>query len=135
MTEESPTVAQSLIGDVSRSMWDAIVVGAGPAGGAAAALLASQGAAVLLVDRAKFPREKVCGDGLVPEAMDALRKIGLVEQVRACARTLPGYVLVGPSGSSAERDVEISMLPRRTLDALIAAKAVANGAVFAQARF
>ena len=53
--------------------WDAVVVGAGPAGSMAALGLARAGAAVLLVDRATFPRPKVCGCCLNGAALAALR--------------------------------------------------------------
>ena len=47
--------------------WDVIVVGAGPAGATAARELAALGHAVLLVDKSEFPRDKVCGDGLIAD--------------------------------------------------------------------
>ena len=49
--------------------WDAIVVGAGPAGSSTAFRLASAGASVLLLDRAEFPRDKPCGGGVTPRAL------------------------------------------------------------------
>ena len=58
-------------------LWDAIVVGAGPAGAMAARELARTGISVLLVDRARFPRYKVCGGCLNPRALRLLRKAGL----------------------------------------------------------
>src|SRR5690349_19176847 len=101
MTEKLSAVLQQPIGEVSQSQWDVIVVGAGPAGAAAAAFLSSRpGLKILLVDRTRFPREKVCGDALVPESMRALERLGLADQVRARSTTLPGYTLVSPSGSS-----------------------------------
>ena len=56
---------------------DVVVVGAGPAGSAAAAHLAAAGADVLLLERATFPRDKVCGDGLTPRAVRELGHLGL----------------------------------------------------------
>ena len=47
---------------------DAIVVGAGPAGAATAILMAEHGMSVALLDRAQFPRPKICGEYLSPEA-------------------------------------------------------------------
>jgi geranylgeranyl reductase family protein len=130
-----PAVTQHAVSAITRSSWDVIVVGAGPAGGAAAAFLASHGLGVLLVDRAKFPREKVCGDALVPEAMAALQRIGLAEEIRSRSISLPGYTLVGPSGSAVNLDSEVVLLERLALDSLISGKASANGAVFAQGQF
>jgi len=51
---------------VSAAPWDALVVGAGPAGAAAAHWLADSGHRVLVVEKKRFPREKTCGDGLTP---------------------------------------------------------------------
>ena len=56
---------------------DVLVVGAGPAGSTAAYHLARHGLEVLVVDKAAFPREKVCGDGLTPRAVVALRRLGI----------------------------------------------------------
>jgi geranylgeranyl reductase family protein len=56
---------------------DVIVVGAGPAGSAAAYHLSRAGLDVLAVDRATFPRDKVCGDGLTPRAVAALIRMGV----------------------------------------------------------
>ncbi len=130
-----PDVIQLPISDITKSDWDVIIAGAGPAGGAAAASLASCGASVLLVDRAKFPREKICGDALVPEAMAALDRIGLREIVSAHAITLPGYTMVSPSGATVDLKSPVTLLQRRALDSLISAKAVSNGAVFVHGQF
>ncbi|WP_426368510.1 geranylgeranyl reductase family protein [Streptomyces sp. E-08] len=54
-----------------------IVVGAGPAGSAAAAHLARAGVNVLLLEKSGFPREKVCGDGLTPRAVHQLVRLGI----------------------------------------------------------
>ncbi len=62
---------------------DVLVVGAGPAGSAAAAWAAREGYEVTLVDAAVFPRDKTCGDGLTPRAIGELERLGLGEWVRA----------------------------------------------------
>ncbi len=64
---------------------DVLVVGAGPAGSAAAAWAARLGADVVLADAAVFPRDKTCGDGLTPRAIDELGRLGLTDWVRAHA--------------------------------------------------
>lgn len=59
--------------------FDALVVGAGPSGSAAAYHLARAGARVLLMDRWEFPRDKACGDGIVPPAVAELALLGVTE--------------------------------------------------------
>jgi geranylgeranyl reductase family protein len=56
---------------------DVIVVGAGPGGSATAAYLAAQGVDVVLLDKATFPRDKICGDGLTPRAVRELVHLGV----------------------------------------------------------
>jgi geranylgeranyl reductase family protein len=56
---------------------DVIIVGAGPAGSAAAYYLATAGLDVLVLEKSRFPREKVCGDGLTPRAVKALTSMGV----------------------------------------------------------
>ncbi len=56
---------------------DVIIVGAGPAGSAAAYHLATAGLDVLILEKTSFPREKVCGDGLTPRAVKALTTMGV----------------------------------------------------------
>ena len=58
-------------------MTDVLIVGAGPAGSSLAIRLARQGRSVLLLDRAGFPREKVCGEGVMPAGVAALEELGI----------------------------------------------------------
>lgn len=64
--------------------WDAIVIGAGPAGTVAARQLALNGRRVLLLDKKRFPRRKVCGACLNHSAVTLLEQIGLGDVVREC---------------------------------------------------
>ncbi|MGZ5400038.1 MAG: geranylgeranyl reductase family protein [Nocardioides sp.] len=64
---------------------DVLVVGAGPAGSAAAAWSARAGLDTLVVDAAVFPRDKTCGDGLTPRAIGELQRLGLEDWLRAHA--------------------------------------------------
>jgi geranylgeranyl reductase family protein len=65
---------------------DVVVVGAGPAGSAAAAWAARAGRDVLVIDSANFPRDKSCGDGLTPRAVAELERLGLSEWLDARIR-------------------------------------------------
>ncbi|WP_428342416.1 menaquinone reductase [Mycobacterium sp.] len=65
---------------------DVVVVGAGPAGSAAAAWAARAGRDVLVIDSANFPRDKACGDGLTPRAVAELERLGLSEWLDARIR-------------------------------------------------
>jgi len=79
-------------------MHDVIVSGAGPAGSLAALCLARRGARVLLLDRARFPRPKLCGDTLNPGAMALLRTHGLGDVVAARGLPLDGMVVTSADG-------------------------------------
>ncbi|MHB8513328.1 MAG: geranylgeranyl reductase family protein [Actinomycetota bacterium] len=57
--------------------FDAVIVGGGPSGATAGYWLATMGRSVLIIDKAAFPREKVCGDGLTPRAVKCLIEMGI----------------------------------------------------------
>ena len=76
-----PAHAREPAGDAEPdSHADAVIVGAGPAGSAAATFLAQAGRDVVLLEKSPFPREKVCGDALTPRAVKALQLLGLHEE-------------------------------------------------------
>jgi menaquinone-9 beta-reductase len=80
VTEHSPPVTQASDGAGQRrpdGEADVIVVGAGPAGSTTAYYLAQAGVDVLLLEKSRFPREKVCGDGLTPRGVRALVAMGI----------------------------------------------------------
>jgi menaquinone-9 beta-reductase len=75
------------------------VVGAGPAGAATAILLAEQGFKVLVLDRARFPRPKLCGEYLSPEAGRVLDRLGVLKVLDAAdAVPLLGMRITAPDG-------------------------------------
>jgi geranylgeranyl reductase family protein len=74
---------------------DVIIVGAGPAGSAAAYYLATQGLDVLLLEKTAFPREKVCGDGLTPRAVKQLHDMNIDTSVEAGWLHNKGLRIVG----------------------------------------
>ena len=107
---------------------DVLIVGAGPAGSAAAITLARAGRQVLLIDQHDFPRDKICGDGLIPDAMLALEQLGLTAQVRALAKPIKGLTCHGPRGGSLDIPGDLAVLPRKILDDLLVKTAVDAGA-------
>jgi geranylgeranyl reductase family protein len=114
--------------------WDAIVVGAGPAGSVCAATLARAGRRVLLLDRATFPRDKVCGDCLNPAVWPVFDRLGLRERVRALPHTVVREIAYRGIGGSELRfpmpHEEEIVVKRRDLDQLLARRAVECGAEF-----
>ncbi len=113
---------------------DVLVVGAGPAGAAAAAWCAGQGLDVVLADKETFPRDKACGDGLTPRAVAELDRMGVAgwlsrqpvnRGLRACGFGQQLY-LPWPGGSLPGTG---SAVPRTELDAVIRDTALARGAV------
>ncbi len=112
--------------------YDVAVVGAGPAGSAAAlsALRARPGARVLLLDKAEFPRDKSCGDGVAPHALDELARLG-VASVLADRVPVRRLRLRSPGGREVAATLQRPdvVVPRTVLDARLVEQAVGAGAV------
>ncbi|MBA2684832.1 MAG: FAD-dependent monooxygenase [Gemmatimonadaceae bacterium] len=130
----------------SRGEIDVLVVGAGPAGSSAAWHLAREGAHVVMLDRAKFPREKPCAEYLSPEASRILSVMGALEACEAAgAAHLSGMVIRSPNGSRirgefaaahgfhAFRDRGLA-LRRPVLDTILLERARAAGAEVREGR-
>ena len=81
-----------------RTATDVLVVGAGPAGAAAAITLARAGRDVTLIDKAGFPRDKCCGDGLTTLALRELEGLGFDPSMVDDWQVVDGAVLRSPSG-------------------------------------
>ena len=115
---------------------DVLVVGSGPAGSAAATKLARAGWDVVMVDQRKFPREKVCGDGLIPDSHAALRELGVLDEVMSKAQSVSHVRCTGPRGASVDVPGTLAVLPRRDLDEILCRNAVNQGArMFAPVHF
>jgi menaquinone-9 beta-reductase len=110
---------------------DVLVVGAGPAGSACALWLARQGWRVSLVDAQNFPRDKVCGDGLIPDAHAALSRLGVLDEVMAAAHRVGHVACIAPRGGRVDIPGALAVLPRRQLDEILRQAAVRAGANFA----
>jgi geranylgeranyl reductase family protein len=109
---------------------DVLVIGAGPAGSAAARTAARLGCRVVLVDRYRFPRDKICGDALIPDALEALERLGLKERVLAEARSLRSIRVYAPNARWVELQAPMGCLPRNRLDAILREGAEQSGATF-----
>lgn len=118
--------------------WDAVVAGAGPAGSATALRLARAGRRVLLVDRARFPRDKACSEYASPEAVRHLAELGVLAAVEAHGTTaLTGSRVRGPRGGALDGRFDAAggapfrprglALPRTVLDATLLEAARAAG--------
>jgi len=118
-------------------MLDVVVVGAGPAGSVAATVLARAGCRVHLIDRATFPRDKLCGDTVNPGALALLRRLGLSASIEDRGLPVEGMRLTGANGVSVEeryaRELRGRSLIRRDVDWALLNSAVASGADFSDA--
>ena len=107
---------------------EVLVIGAGPAGSACAQALAQQGVDTVLVDQHDFPRDKTCGDGLIPDAHQALKRMGVLDEVLAHAQPVSHVRCCGPSGRHVDVPGTLAVLPRRELDHLLVRAAQKAGA-------
>src|SRR5881409_2157005 len=114
--------------------FDVAIVGAGPAGSACAGFCALAGLRPLVLEREKFPREKVCGDCLNPSAWPVLERLGLAERVRQLPHAILStveFIAIGgrkvavdlPSGEEGEISIKRSLF-----DALLLSRAREFGA-------
>src|SRR5579862_7485511 len=118
-------------------MDDVLIVGAGPAGAVAATVLARAGARVRLLDRAEFPREKLCGDTVNPGTLATLRRLQMADRVDAEGLQVDGMLVTGTAGVSSvsiraayPRGLYGRALSRTALDSALLDHAVKAGATF-----
>lgn len=96
-----------------------LIVGGGPAGTAAAIALLKQGYDISLFEKEGYEREKVCGDGLLTDAQDALQQIGIWEKVKKEALRLPSATVFGYHNKKFSIPPKFYTLPRKRLDQII----------------
>ena len=117
-------------------VWDLVIVGAGPAGAATAlgALARAPGMRVLLLDRADFPRDKCCGDGIAPHVLDVLGSVGVRDAtdgwtpLRRLELSREEHRVTGHLARP------VWVIPREVFDARLVERAVARGAVLRRHR-
>jgi menaquinone-9 beta-reductase len=113
---------------------DVFVVGSGPAGAAAAIALAEARREVILVDKAVFPRDKICGDGLTAGALRSLERLGVDPAAVPSWQRVADVVVRGPSGHEVTfplprgRGTYAAVARRTDLDAALVTRARAAGA-------
>jgi flavin-dependent dehydrogenase len=128
MTRIGPTID---IAHAASTPWDAIVIGAGPAGALSACLLARARLNVLLVERKAFPRPKVCGGCLNAHALAALARAGLDGRVRALGAAPIQALRLHQRGRVATIDLAPGLaVSRQALDAELVSAAIEAGSVF-----
>ena len=121
--------------------YDVIVVGAGPAGSAAAKIIAQNGIKVLLVDRHAFPRTKICGDGLTPGATRLLKQMDVFSfleptvayPIHAIRFVTPKLQSLDVPFKSKHGDSGFLIIKRKELDHALLQSALHSGADFLQA--
>lgn len=107
-------------------IYDCAIVGAGPAGSAAALYLSRKGRPVALIDRASFPRRKACGEGILPAGVEVLRELGVYEEAAALGRPFRGVSYTTRDGRETRcrfPDGEGLAMPREELDHLLLRRA------------
>src|SRR5215208_983996 len=118
--------------------YDVAIIGAGPAGSAAAYFLARGGLSVALLDKFDFPRDKTCGDGLTHRALEVLNAMGVLPRVEEAA--YPCTALTIRNSDEVTYRIELSgpndpsrhilILPRLRLDGILLQHAIKAGAQF-----
>ncbi len=124
LTMQSDTAAGAA--EAAATSWDVIIIGAGPAGSCAACTAAQTGLQVLLLDKAVFPRNKVCGCCLAPAGQRALHEAGL-GSVLAEAGTISQLRLHAGARSATLPTARYAVISRQILDAGLISHAEARG--------
>src|SRR5690606_32188974 len=110
-----------------------VIVGAGPAGGACAlALSKHRSADVVVLDKSRYPRVKVCGSGLSPFAVNVLKRLEMADHYAKIAMNMTGLIGIGPGGGRVymKGSKGAWVVPRVEFDAGLINAAVKNGVEF-----
>eukprot|EP01104_Vermistella_antarctica_P010761 TRINITY_DN2899_c0_g1_i2.p1 TRINITY_DN2899_c0_g1~~TRINITY_DN2899_c0_g1_i2.p1 ORF type:complete len:509 (+),score=70.27 TRINITY_DN2899_c0_g1_i2:390-1916(+) len=128
---------ETIKSNVKSVRYDVCVVGAGPSGATCAYYLAKSGKNVLLLEKAKFPRDKVCGDALSPQVQAHLDEMGVLQDILSSGqgRWVRNGGVVTPTGKSfigEFTEAHVLTVQRVVLDQQIAAAAVSAGALLVE---
>jgi len=116
--------------------YDAIVVGAGPAGSSAAYFLGASRIPTLLIDKKSFPRQKICSGGISPRSLNLLHEMGLEDRIDSFHKII-GTRIISPEGVVVEGRIPPTddfkqygyVIPRYSLDKILVDNAVSTGNV------
>ncbi len=104
------------------------IVGAGPAGTAAALALVRAGHRVTIFEKARPPRDKACGDALIPDAVRCLERLGVFASIAPQLFRVPRLRIVSPAGLTVDAEGPIYTCRRARFDTLLLDAACALGA-------
>jgi menaquinone-9 beta-reductase len=124
----TPLASTLTLAEATHQTWDAIVIGAGPAGALAAREIGRRGISVLLVDKANLPRWKVCGACVNPRAMATLKSVGLGDLLSSSGAIPLRHLHLAARGRHAVLPLPDGVaLSRERLDAALVETALSTG--------
>ncbi|MEC9491472.1 geranylgeranyl reductase family protein [Flexistipes sp.] len=110
--------------------WDVIIIGAGPAGSISACKLSEAGLSVLIFDKKDFPREKVCGDGLLNDSIKCLKRCGVYDDVEKNANYIDETFFYSSFGTKVVIPGEYFTIKREIFDNILLKHATGKGVKF-----
>jgi menaquinone-9 beta-reductase len=122
------------IGEITNPPWPVIIIGAGPAGSVCALSLARAGYKVLLLDKYDFPRDKTCGDQLIPDSLRVLEQLNLLDRVRPLALANDRIRVFSPGRIDFIVRCDYLAIKRRDFDHVMLQAAIEAGVAFMKAK-